>query len=246
MHSQTPRTVVALLALPITDFVQRAYIILLGRQPERHETAARAAALRSGWGRARLLENIVSSPEFGARERLLPGDGSPRAFVERQYFRYMNRAPDAHGLEHYTKMLNSGASLETVRRDIGGSEEARATGSFWTELDRLLEDERKNMQPLGRWFGLLRRQERRRNLELEVLTFQRETEMKLPHTAQGRSAGRALINHQLTDLQQPLTEDFTNNIDSTSLPPAASRMLSRLCHHQPKTSLTTLSTNDIY
>jgi len=250
MPSQTPGTVLALLALPIPDFVQMAYSVLLGRQPEWHEANARGAALRTGWGRVRLLEDIVSSPEFRVKEQELLGDGSARAFVERHYLRYMNRMPDPHGLAHYTKMLDGGTSRDAVRRDIAGSEEALAAGSFWMELDRLLEDERKNMRRFGRWLGLLRRQERRRNLEIEVSNYQRDHEIRLSRVEAVRTADvlreEVLVDHRVTDVQPSSTQDATPAINMASLPPATRRMLYRLRHHQPSTGSITASIEGIY
>lgn len=243
MPSQTPDTVLALLTLPIPDFVQKAYLILLGRQPESHEIAARATVLRTGWGRVRLLENIVSSEEFTNREQKLLGDGSPRAFVERNYLLYLNRTPDVHGLEHYTKMLDAGRTRDAVRRDIAGSKEALATGSFWVELERLLADERKNMRRFGRWFGLFRRQERRWNLEMEVLRLQSEANIRLAGAAIERLGGTvqqgALIGRNAAHV--PGVQDNVDDVDMSMLPPGARRMLSRLRHFHPKIRSSTLS-----
>ena len=225
MPPDSSHTVLALLTLTMPEFIQESYGILLGRRAEAEEVAARAGALCSGWGRVRLLEDIVRSPEFAARERRLLEDSSDQAFVELTYLRYMNRMPDPHGLAYYIGRLGAGKTRAKVRNDIANSSEARAAYSFWVELERLLSDERKNMRRPARWFGRDRRRERRHNLEMELLRRQGEVE-----TEQWRGyIERLSLSMAATGSVEALP------IDSSTLPPDARRMLSRLRHFKKKT-----------
>ena len=233
MAADTPDTLLALFAMPLSDFVQASYSILLGRNPEPHEVAARMGVLRTGWGRVRLLENILSSGEYEAHERALLRDATPRAFLERCYMLYLKRMPDTEGLAHFSAMIEAGKPRSDVRADIASSDEAALKGSFWTELDRLVADERKNMQKFGRFFGRSRRAERRRNLDLEILLLQGEMRGlsrngELDHMAPALRTPRG----ESTALQN-LAAGSAHAGSATPLPAGARRQLKRLLHFQP-------------
>jgi hypothetical protein len=169
MPSESIGSVINLLELSTSDFVQTAYNILLGRWPQSPELSARVSALRMGAGRSRMLADIAASSEFKARQQALVHEGDDEAFLERVYTAYIGRIPEPDGMEFYLNLLRSGKARERVQRDIATSKEARIAGAFWYEFDRLVASERTNIRGLRYWLGRTRRLERRINREFEVL-----------------------------------------------------------------------------
>jgi FkbM family methyltransferase len=216
MASDVIYSILDLLALPISNFVQTSYEMLLGRLPDPLELKERASVLRAGWGRRRLLAEITQSPEFKVRQDRLLHEGDDETFVKQQYRRYLNRVPDSDGLATYLGFLNNGKSRAQIRNKIATSREARIAGTFWFELDLLVADENKDGQRFGRSFGKLKRLNRLRNQELEITHYGRPQYNGPLREPQMSSDGATTI---------PLAK-----VDEAGLGRNARRALSRLRH----------------
>lgn len=157
-----------LLGLETTQFVCVSYQMMLGREPEPRELDAHKSALRLGHGRPRLLADIARSPEYEARQTALFAHGDDSEFVTHLYQAFLGRRPEPDGLETYLGLLRSGRSRAQIRSAVSRSSEARFAGTFWSELQRLLDEEKKGSRGLSRWFGRRKALARSRNRDLEL------------------------------------------------------------------------------
>lgn len=169
MHNGQVNSVLDLISLPINDFVDESYRVLLSRIPGPSEKTERAGALRAGLGRIRFLCDMAQSPEYLQRyeQMLLTSDNT--AFVHALFHRYLSRAADSEGLNHYTEQLMQGKSHKRLAQDIARSGEARAKRTFWYELEHLIILDRAERHWLWRWFGHGTRVRKLRNLTHEAL-----------------------------------------------------------------------------
>jgi len=162
-----PQSILDLLTLPVSDFVDASYRLLLRRRPGPAEVAEQSGVLHAGLGRIRFLSDLSVSVEY--RAGAASKEQGDAAFLEELYMRYLGRPVDPQGMDRYLGLLARGRSRERIRRTVAGSREARSKRTLWFELDRLLEDERTERYWLRRWFGRSRRRERRKNLMHEML-----------------------------------------------------------------------------
>lgn len=169
MHTEHIHSVLDLIALPIPDFVDEAYRLLLNRIPSPLERMERAGVLRAGLGRFRFLADMAQSAEFRQREKHLLDGGDDIVFVHVLFHRYLGRAPESDGLNHYVELLTQGKSRARLVRNIARSGEARLKRTFWFELEHLIAVERAERHWFWRWFGRGARQRRLRNQEYEAL-----------------------------------------------------------------------------
>ena len=168
MPTDDVASVLDFLALPIPDFVDTAYHLLLGRAPSLVEAKEQCGALRAGLGRLRLLSDLSESAEFRHFRDSDLRDQSDGAFVEQLYQRYLGRQIDPQGMDLYLSLLARGKSRQRIARRIAVSPEARAKRTLWFELEQILTDEWAERHWFFRWTRKARRRERRRNQMIEV------------------------------------------------------------------------------
>lgn len=159
--------VIDLLSLSTDDFVQSSYNILLGRAPNTVEIQSHAGALRRGFGRSCLLQEISFSAEYSNWHQNMMHGQSDDDFIIWLYQRYMNRAPDPLGLAHYGARLSRGKSREQVKNDVFSSVEARSISNLLFEIDHLLARGRKD-KSRWHWLRLNRPRYLRHHQEHEV------------------------------------------------------------------------------
>jgi hypothetical protein len=229
------RSIIDLLRLPILDFVQASYWMLLGRMPDPSELNTRASLLRSGWGRRRLLADISRSPEFKVREDQAIHEGDEEAFITQLYGTYLHRKPDPNGLATYMDFLRKGKSRADIRKQIATSREARNVGSFWCELEFFMADERTESRRLIRWFGHSKRLNRRRNQEFEIEYSEHKIHRGLLSGREAEAVGASL---ELSANGGALvtTSASLQFVESADMGPNARRALSRLQHSAKNTS----------
>ena len=167
MPADDLQSVLDLLTLPIPDFVDASYQLLLGRHAEPAEIREQSGLLHGGLGRLRFLSGLTLSGEY--RKRAATNERSNAAFLEELYMRYLGRPIDPQGMDKYLSLLSRGRARDRIRRNIAASREARAKRTLWFELDRLLADERMERHWLLRWYGRSERRARRDNLMHEIL-----------------------------------------------------------------------------
>lgn len=168
MPIESVHSLLDLIALPIPDFVDVSYQILLERRPARAERDERAGAVRAGLGRTRFLADMCMSPEYEQRWDHVLKEGDDVAFVEAMFRRYLNRSADPDGSQHYVNLLGKGKSRSRTARDIASSREAKTERTFWFELNHLVAAERAERHWFRRWFGHGRRSRMLRNVIQEA------------------------------------------------------------------------------
>ena len=146
------------------EFVQKAYLALLGRNVDSDGWTTFMTHLNNGKSRSWVFSNICASAEFQRQFGELnaaPGTVKPESypiagnnvkrdvaekFVNRAYLNLLNRYPTSDDLDHWVNILvKREMSAAGVAANIAGSAEARAidrtrsdfvTAVYWTLLDR--------------------------------------------------------------------------------------------------------------
>ncbi|MGN0637304.1 MAG: DUF4214 domain-containing protein [Huintestinicola sp.] len=102
---------------PVSDFVERLYVNLLGRASDPKGKANHVNSIRSGKSACDVAKNFVLSTEL-ANKKL-----SNKEFVTRMYKTMLDRNPDAKGLARWTAALDNGCSYGYVLQGFGKSAE---------------------------------------------------------------------------------------------------------------------------
>lgn len=186
MRVENVASVVDLLALPLPDFVEASYVMLLGRAPDLPELKERSGALRRGLGRARFLCDISLSGEFRQYQARWLNEGDEKAFIGNVFERYLGRWADTAALTHYSAICARRGRARVVQ-DIVRSDEARMRSTFWYELDQFLADERADRHWALRWIGRPTRRRRQRNRMAEALAQHRHSTTSVLHEPFARS-----------------------------------------------------------
>ena len=146
------------------DFVQKAYLALLGRNVDSEGWTTFMTHLNNGKSRSWVFSNICASAEFqrqfgelnAAAGTINSGSypikgnqvnvAAAEQFVNRAYLNLLNRYPNSDDLDHWVNILvKREMSAAGVAANIAGSPEARAidrtrsdfvTAVYWTLLDR--------------------------------------------------------------------------------------------------------------
>lgn len=164
-----PSNITSLLASSTGDFVQQCYSLLLGRLPDPQEQNSRETALRTGFGRVRMLVDIERSDERAAHLHAQLMQGDDEEFISWAYLRYLGRPVEPEGLAHFLILLQR-ADRHKVRSDIITSKEARSSATLWSEINRIAVNEKKAAQ-WWRWRQRLNHRKRIRNIEREALHY---------------------------------------------------------------------------
>lgn len=151
------------LALPPREFFIQCYILLLGRQPESEAQYKAESALRIGRGRLPMLINIYNSKEARAYRQNLFKTGTDSEFVDEMFRRYLGRPVEPDGLEHYVTQLQL-KDRQQVKGAIAESGEARAAGTLWNDVERLVNQLNRD----GRWWKWDGQRRRLHHLEQEI------------------------------------------------------------------------------
>ncbi|VWX53248.1 DUF4214 domain-containing protein [Novosphingobium sp. 9U] len=223
MYTGQINSVLDLISLPIDDFVDESYRILLSRTPGLPEKTERAGVLRAGLGRIQFLADMGRSPEYLQRHEQMLRTGDDTTFIHALFHRYLNRAPDSDGLHHYTKLLMKGKGRTRIARDVARSREARGKRTFWYELEHLIAVNRAERHWLRRWFGHGPRQRLLRNLGHEALLQHNLTHARVPQHLPAAVA-HAALNPHVPDNAAHLHMDTRNQGHDTR------RAMSRLQH----------------
>jgi len=146
------------------EFVQKAYLALLGRNVDSDGWTTFMTHLNNGKSRSWVFSNICASAEFqrqfgelnaaagtiNSTNYAISGNHVKREvaekFVNRAYLNLLNRYPTSDDLDHWVNILvKREMSAAGVAANIAGSTEARAidrtrsdfvTAAYWTLLDR--------------------------------------------------------------------------------------------------------------
>ncbi|MGN0638129.1 MAG: DUF4214 domain-containing protein [Huintestinicola sp.] len=102
---------------PVSDFVERLYVNLLGRASDPRGKANHVNSLKSGRSACDVAKNFVLSTEL-ANKKL-----SNKEFVTRMYKTMLDRNPDPTGLARWTAALDNGCSYGYVLQGFGKSAE---------------------------------------------------------------------------------------------------------------------------
>lgn len=106
----------------ITDFINWAYLILLGRRPEEDGLEFYKGRLLSGVDRLEIISQIKNSKE--SKELIRLGTGlSNEQYIQAVYRMYLLRDADQKGFESYLHRLSSGMSRKQLICEIENSEE---------------------------------------------------------------------------------------------------------------------------
>jgi FkbM family methyltransferase len=167
MPFQPAESVADFLAQPASDFVDRSFRMLLGRDPAPIERKARESALYLGRGRIAMLAEIYHSREANQYRDGQREQGSDEEFVERAYQHFLTRSADPEGLTHYTNLLQR-KSRVAIEAELSTSQEAIGKRSLLQEIDRMAAAYRRSRQ-WWRRFGRNRWEQQIRNIESEVI-----------------------------------------------------------------------------
>lgn len=223
MYTREVNSILDLISLPIIDFVEESYRILLNRLPHPQEKTERAGALRAGLGRIRFLSDMTRSPEYRQRCEHMLYTADNAAFVHVLFHNYLNRVPDSDGLQHYAGLLEGGRPRARVMRDIARSREARFKRTLWYELEHLITIDRAEQHWLRRWFGHSTRQRKLLNLGHEALL-----QHNLMHTMVAQHL-RAEVAHTTLNPSAPDNAAFLH-MDSQNQSHDIRRVITRLRH----------------
>ncbi|MET3763020.1 DUF4214 domain-containing protein [Sphingomonas sp. UYEF23] len=158
-----------------TKFVRASYRKVLGRWPEPSELTNHTSALRLGIGRQRLLADIATSAEYESRQKSLLANGDDADCVRHLYETLLGRAPEAEEMNSHLERLRAGRARELICEDIAHSAEARSAATFWSDLSRLVVEEKRGASRFLGWLGRNRRETRNHNRERELAYRQVES-----------------------------------------------------------------------
>lgn len=200
-YSLPPNTIVdinELLPYDDSEFVENAYIKILGRQADKEGLDEKLTNLQNGsTSKIRILRNMAASEEAQIKGTLLTGFKSldisefmqyqEREFVDRAYVLILGRHADPEGLENYLNQLLMGVtSKEEILYSLKNSEEGRNRELEINGLDALYQKRRTKRRLLripvigkcARFCLNLRRVNRRMNaLTLKEYSAERELEL---------------------------------------------------------------------
>ncbi|RVT94937.1 FkbM family methyltransferase [Sphingomonas crocodyli] len=137
----TPLSLSQVMSLPQEQFLQSAYLLILGRDIDQQGQIHYGERLRrSGISRRHVLVELARSREALRRRSGADLDGqSDEAFIDAIYPRLLGRAADVEGQQHFLKRLRQGISRATVMSDLRKSAEGRRhSAKFDDELETLV------------------------------------------------------------------------------------------------------------
>jgi len=167
-----PSSLLQLLQLDGSEFLQQAYRVVLGREADPTGLRDRLQVLDAGGSKSQILADLRCDPEGLAYASSFSGLDDWIKLVQQQasvwdllalngemfligaYVALFRREPDVHGFQRYLELMQSGASRTFVLMELFNSPEAREKAAAVRGLPKAIAQYKKaQRKSWGGWYG---------------------------------------------------------------------------------------------